>query len=182
MLLLDENPPICPEWVGALAEISEDWWVAHTRSRAEKAFAREMLAQKVTYFLPMRERIMVWGGRRRKVLMPLFQSYVFFAGTPEDRQTALRTNRLAHVLPVRQKQQFIAELEAIRTAIQSGVPLDPYPSIAIGTHCRVVRGPLRGVEGIVIRKDASARLVLQVRMLGQGASLEIGPEDIEPTV
>jgi transcription antitermination factor NusG len=181
MLLLEENPPMVPEWVGSLSEVSTDWWVAHTKARAEKAFARELLAQKIAFFLPMRERVMVWGGRRRKVLTPLFPSYVFFAGSAEERQSALRTNRLAQVIPVRQKPQFIEELDAIRTALQSGAKLDPYPSIAVGTHCRVVRGPLRGIEGIVVRKDALTRLILQIRMLGQGASLEIGPEDVEPT-
>jgi transcriptional antiterminator NusG len=181
MLLLEENPPMVPEWVGTLSQVEGDWWVGHTRSRAEKSFAREMLAQRVTYFLPMRQHVMVWGGRRRKVLMPLFQSYVFFAGSPDDRESALRTNRLAHVIPVRQKGQFVAELEAIRLAFQSGAMLDPYPSIAIGTHCRVIRGPLRGIEGVVIRKDATTRLVLQIRMLGQGASLEIDAENLEPT-
>jgi Transcription termination factor nusG len=102
MLLLDENPPMVPEWVGPLAEIADDWWVAHTRSRAEKAFARELFAQKIAYFLPMRKHVMVWGGRRRSVLTPLFPSYVFFAGSAEDCQSARRTNRLAHVLPVLQ--------------------------------------------------------------------------------
>jgi transcription antitermination factor NusG len=179
MLLLEENPPMIPEWIGSLGEIAGEWWVAHTRSRAEKSFVRELLAQRIAYYLPMHERVMVWGGRRRKVLSPLFQSYVFFAGDAEDRQAALRTNRVAHVFPVRQKERFLAELEAIRFTIQSGTKLDPYPSIAVGTFCRVVRGPLRGIEGVVIRKDASTRLVLQIRMLGQGASLEIAPENLE---
>jgi hypothetical protein len=66
-------------------------------------------------------------------------------------------------------------------AMQSGATLDPYPSIAVGTQCRVIRGPLRGIEGIVIRKDDTTKLVLQIRMLGQGASLEIGPENLERT-
>ena len=181
MLLLEENPPMVPEWVGPFSEVTGDWWVGHTRSRAEKSFAREMLAQRVTYFLPMRHYVMVWGGRRRKVLTPLFPSYVFFAGSNEDRELALRTNRLAHVIPVRQRPQFVAELEAIRLAFHSGAVLDLHPSIAIGKRCRVIRGPLRGIEGVVIRKDATTRLILQVRMLGQGASLEIGPENLEVT-
>jgi transcription antitermination factor NusG len=60
--------------------------------------------------------------------------------------------------------------------------LDPYPSIAVGTHCRIVRGPLQGIEGVVIRRDGVTRLILQIRILGQGASLEIGPENLERTV
>jgi transcription antitermination factor NusG len=181
MLLLDENPPMVPEGVGSLAEIEGEWWVAHTRSRAEKSFARDLLAHRIAYFLPMQERVQVWGGRRRKVLIPIFQSYVFFAGSAEARQSALATQRIAHVFPVRQREKFVAELQAIQLAVQSGAMLDPFPSIAVGSRCRVVRGPLRGIEGIVIRKDGVTKLVLQIRMLGQGACLEIGPEDLELT-
>jgi transcription antitermination factor NusG len=180
MLLLDENPPMLPEWVSQLSEIPGNWWVAHTKSRMEKAFGWELLTKKIAFFLPMRERNVVWGGRRRKVLTPLFPSYVFFAGSAEDRQLALRTNRLAQVIPVHQKPQFISELETIRAALGSGVALDFYPSIAVGTRCRVLRGPLQGIEGVVIRKDAVTRLVLQISMLGQAASLEIDPENVEP--
>ena len=54
-----------------------------------KAFAREMLAQKVTYFLPMRKRIMVWGGARRKSSCLCFNP-TSSSRAAEDRQTALR--------------------------------------------------------------------------------------------
>jgi hypothetical protein len=39
---------------------------------------------------------------------------------------------------------------------------------------------LQGIVGTVVRRDNETRLVLQVSMLGQGASLEIDTDLLEP--
>ncbi len=50
----------------------------------------------------------------------------------------------------------------------------------MGQHCRVLKGPLVGLQGIVIKGPAAARLVLQVDILGQAASIEIDTDILEP--
>ena len=180
MLTLSQNPPMLPETVESLSALDGDWWVAHTKSRAEKALAWDLLAHEIPYFLPMAEKIMLWGGRRRKVLTPIFQSYVFFCGDREARQKVLATNRVCQTIAVNFRERFVAELEAIRQATESKMQMDLYPFAAVGKRCRVARGPLRGTEGTVISKDGITRLVLQISMLGQGAALEIAPDFLEP--
>jgi hypothetical protein len=64
--------------------------------------------------------------------------------------------------------------------MHGGVALAPYPSVPVGQRCRVTGGPLQDLEGIVVAHAATARLVLQVRMLGQGALVEIDAGLIEP--
>jgi transcription antitermination factor NusG len=44
----------------------------------------------------------------------------------------------------------------------------------------VIAGPLLGLEGIVVETKGDARLVLQIDMLGQAASVEIDIEMVEP--
>ena len=59
--------------------------------------------------------------------------------------------------------------------------IDNYPRLPIGSHCRIISGPMMGIEGVVIkRKDAKARMVLEVTMLGQGAVVEIDSDLLEP--
>jgi transcription antitermination factor NusG len=58
--------------------------------------------------------------------------------------------------------------------------LDPHPYLQTGVRVRVRTGPLRGVEGVVEVKPRVDRLVLQVHALGQAASLEIDPAEVEP--
>ena len=44
----------------------------------------------------------------------------------------------------------------------------------------VVRGPLQGIRGILLRKDKRHRLVLGVRLIQQAAAVEIDVNDVVP--
>ena len=50
-----------------------------------------------------------------------------------------------------------------------------------GMMVEVVHGPLRGVVGRLMRKDApKARLVLSVDLIGQAVSVEVDAADVKP--
>src|SRR5438105_2419012 len=76
MLRVEENPPAQSPVVEDLASAPGRWWVAHTRSRCEKALAWDLLRRGIVYFLPMVERVRMSGGRKRRFLLPLFPSYL----------------------------------------------------------------------------------------------------------
>lgn len=181
MLKMSENPAILTPEVQSLNELTGTWWVAYTKPRFEKAFAWDMLSRGIGYFLPMREKITFYGGRKRHVMVPLFTSYVFFCGTESDRYTAMTTNRLCQTIEVVDQDSLIEELANIEKALLSKAIIDNYPRLPIGGRCRIISGPMMGTEGVVIeRKDAKARMVLEVTILGQGAVVEIDSDLLEP--
>jgi transcription antitermination factor NusG len=181
MLKLSENPAILTPEVESLAQLSGTWWVAYTKPRFEKAFAWSLYNHGIGYFLPMREKITFSGGRKRRVLAPMFSSYVFLCGTDEDRYTALTTNRVCQTIEVADQECLIDELLSIERALLSRAVVDNYPRLPVGVRCRIISGPMMGLEGVVIRReDARARMVLEVTILGQGAVVEIDADLIEP--
>ncbi len=181
MLRLSDNPAILTPEVQSVIELSGTWWVAHTKARFEKAFAWDMFNRGIGYFLPMREKIIFSGGRKRHVMAPLFTSYVFICGTELDRYTALTTNRLCQTIEVVDQDLLIRELAMIEKALFSKAIIDRYPRLPVGGRCKIVSGPMMGTEGVVIeRKDAKARMVLEVTILGQGAVVEIDSDLLEP--
>ncbi len=179
MLRFEDNPPILPEGIASVSELQGEWWVAHTKARNEKSLACDLLDRNVDYFLPLIEKVKFSGGRKRRLMLPLFSSYVFFCGGAEQRYEVLATDRVCQVIRVLHREQFVGELLAIQQAINSKVHLDLHPLAAVGKRCRVIAGPLQGVVGSVIRLDNRARLVLWVSMLGRGASLEIDADLLE---
>jgi transcriptional antiterminator RfaH len=180
MLKLSDNPPQIPPGAGSIARLEGAWCVAHTRARFEKAFAWDLLHRGIAYFLPMMERVRVSGGRKRRVMVPLFTSYVFFCGSDSDRHAAMTTGRLCQTIPVIDQTQFLSEIMAIEKVIAGCAVLDQYPRIAAGTRCRVIAGPFQGIEGVVIDRNKMARMVLSVGILGQGAAVEIDADLLEP--
>lgn len=181
MLKLCENPAILTPEVESLYEIKGTWWAAYTKPRFEKVFAWDMLNHGIGYFLPMREKVIFSGSRKRLIMSPLFASYVFFCGTKEDRYTALSTNRLCTVIEVADQELLIQELMSIEKAIFTKAVIDNYPHLAIGINCRITSGPMIGTEGIVIEKNyEKTRMVIEVTMLGQGVIIEIDSDLLEP--
>ena len=179
MLKLSENPPTTwPEGKG-IGDFAGIWWVAHTKSRNEKALAWQMQRKDISYFLPMTKKIYRRKGRTFRSLLPLFTGYVFFCGGENDRLEVLRTNRVAHIIEVTDQDLLIDELSPIQRALCEGQQLLPHKYIKAGQQCRVTAGPLIGTEGIVVRTSQHTRLVLQVDMLGQATSVEIAMDMIE---
>ena len=181
MPILTENPAILTPQVQSLTELTGTWWVARTKARFEKVFAWDMFSHGIGYFLPMREKIIFSGGRKRCVMVPLFTSYVFFCGTEQDRYMALKTNRLCQTIEVIDQDSLVEELVSIEKALLSKAIIDNYPQLPVGGHCRIKSGPMMGIEGVVIeRKDTKARMVIEVTILGQGAVVEIDSDLLEP--
>jgi len=179
MLKVSENPPIIWPQEESIRDFEGQWWVVHTRSRNEKALAQDLISKDISYFLPMSWKISRKSRRTTRSFLPLFSGYLFFCGKEEDRVELLKTNRVAHLIEVDNQQKLLDELVKVNQALQSGAPLTPHNYIKEGQRCRVIAGPLIGLEGIVVRSNNAIRLVLQIDMLGQAASVEIDVDLIE---
>lgn len=179
MLKETENPPILyPEGL-AIPQVSGQWWVAHTKSRNEKALAQDLMAKQIAYFLPMSWNIRRHRERTFKSLLPVFTGYMFFCGNDLDRVEVLKTNRVAGILDVVDQIKLVGELSQIEQALRAGAPLLPHDYIKTGQWCRVTAGPLMGLEGIVVEVKKVTRLVLQIEILGQATCVEIDVNMIE---
>ena len=179
MLKLNENPPIIWPDGKSIRDFAGLWWVAHTRSRNEKALAHDLIRKDISYFLPMSWKVRRRKGRTMRSLLPLFSGYMFFCGEESQRVELLRTNRVANLIEVKDQQRLLDELLQIEQALQSGAPIVPHKYIKTGQHCRVIGGPLTDLQGIVLKTKTITRLVLQIDMLGQAASVEIDTDMIE---
>lgn len=180
MLKVHENPPLLWPEGGSVDRFEGQWWVAHTKSRNEKVLAHDLMAKGIHYFLPMTWNVRRQSQRTIKSLLPLFTGYLFFCGDEMQRLELLKTNRVANLLEVVDQDALVRELVRFEQALRAGAPLTPHKYLAKGQWCRVVAGPLLGLEGIVEQMKGATRLILQIDMLGQAASVEIDVDMIEP--
>ncbi len=165
--------------VESLRDFTGEWWVVHTKSRNEKALAHDLRQRQISYFLPMTWKVRRKSRRTIRSLLPLFSGYLFFCGGENDRTEVLRTDRVANLIKVNDQDKLLNELLQIQQAIGAGAPLIPDKYVQAGQKCKVIAGPLLGLEGVVATTRGVTRLVLQVDMLGQAASVEIDIDMIE---
>jgi transcription antitermination factor NusG len=149
------------------------WWVLHTRSRQEKKVAETLARHDTPCYLPVRASRRRYAKSVANFEVPLFPCYVFMWGETPACDAALRTNRVAHVLPVTDQERLTHELVQIDTALTSASVVNVYPQIRVGQRYRVTRGPLKDIEGVAVRQGRHFEVCLDVTMLGQSAAVEV---------
>src|SRR3990172_11416982 len=160
--------------VGELIEPEDyKWFAVRTAPRHEKRVHERLLGRGVESFLPLWERWSRWKDRRKLVQLPLFSGYCFAHFAIHDRLEVITTLGVRGIVGSNRGPEPVedAEIESLRTLIRSSLRFDPCPSIKIGMRVEVVRGPLMGVQGLLIRKDSKDRLVLSVDLIRQGAAV-----------
>ena len=132
MLKVSENPPaIWPE-EKSIRDFVGLWWVAHTKSRNEKALAHDLIQKNIDYFLPMCWKIHHTRGRKIRSLLPLFGGYLFFCASENRRLDVLKTNRVANIITVRDPAKLLEQLLIIEHAFRAGAALAPHKYIKAG--------------------------------------------------
>lgn len=168
--LLDEPP----------AADGRGWIAFYTLSRREKDLMRKLEAATVPFYSPLvKRRLRSPGGRTRISYVPLFPGYVFSLVDDEQRRTALATNTVARWLPIGDADAFVGDLRNIKRLIDTEQPLTPEARLESGQPVRVRSGPLQGIEGTVVKRRSGQRLLVAVRFLNQGASIELEDVDLE---
>lgn len=183
MPVLPAEPFVQPQDLLSTPETSAArgcWWVLHTRSRAEKSLVRRLAGSTAGFFLPLHRHEWRSRGRLLSSYLPLFPGYVFLHGDETDRMRALETNLVAGCLPVVDQQQLRRDLERVYRLMASDAPLSPEARLQPGARVRVARGPLEGLDGKVLRHEGRLKLLIEVRLLQQGVSVEIESWMLEP--
>jgi transcription antitermination factor NusG len=158
------------------------WFAVWTRSRHEQVVRDQLEQKQIIAFLPTITRWSRWKDRKKKIDWPLFPGYCFAQFNPENALPILKCTGVVNIVSVEGKPAAIPEyeLDSIRLLVGSDLQFDPCPLIHEGMMVEVIHGPLRGVVGRLLRKNApKATLVLSVDLIGQAVSVEVDAADVK---
>lgn len=155
------------------------WYALWSHSHCERLVAEQLAAREFEVFLPTLDVWSTRGGRRRRIPVPMFPGYLFLRHAMDKTSyievrkarglVTILGERWDHLEPIPER-----EIESIRALVASRMPVLPHIFLRDGQRVRIARGPLAGVEGILVRqKPASGLLVLSVELLQRSVSVEI---------
>src|ERR1700675_257031 len=157
------------------------WYALYTRHQHEKIVDQILTNKGFNTFLPLYATTHNWKDRTKTLSLPLFPCYVFLKGGIERRLQILTTPGIYGLVSSAGQPAAIPdiEIEAIRRVIESGTRVEAHPFLKCGNWVRVKCGPLTGIEGILVRKKNTSRLVLSVEVLGTAAAIEVAAFQVE---
>jgi transcription termination/antitermination protein NusG len=157
------------------------WYAVHTRSRHEDRVFLGLMQKAFTAFLPKLE---VWSkrkDRRKKIMIPMFPGYLFVELPRIDnaiKLDVLKTFGVVHLLGKPRGSEPIPvpdeKIDAIRRIVESKVEVQQFQYPKVGEPARIVDGPFKGVEGLVLRTDYEKELfVIEIELLQRAVAIKL---------
>jgi transcription antitermination factor NusG len=159
-----------------------NWFALYTYPRHEKAVLEHLTRRTIESFLPLYTAVHRWrNGVKATVQLPLFPGYVFVHTEERACARLVQVPSVARIVASRGIPLSMPEreIDALRASM-STLTFEPHPFLHLGDQVRVKRGPLAGLEGILVQKKGSYRFLLRMSLLMQAAAVEIDACDVEP--
>jgi transcription antitermination factor NusG len=158
------------------------WFALQVRSRREGLITAHLEGQGYECFLPLYKSKRRWSDRVKEIEQPLFPGYLFCRFDLHNRGPLLMTPGVQQIVGIARTPMAVEEkeIEAIRLALSSGLPNQPWPYMQVGERVRVNYGSLVNLEGILVNFKGSNRVVLSVTLLQRSVAMEIEMAWVSP--
>lgn len=174
--------PTAPANLGLATYPSLHWYAIYTCANHERRIADQLVNRGIEHFLPQYESVRRWKDRKVRLQRPLFPGYLFVHMDLQNRLRVLHIPGVVrfvgfdgHAVPVSEE-----DLSRIREFFNQGFRAEPHPFLKAGRRVWVERGPLAGMQGIVVRKKNKVRFVVSVELIMRSVSVEIDEADLKP--
>ena len=170
--------------VGAAVEpFAVNWFALQTRSRHEKVVQGELQRQAIETFLPTLKRLSQWKDRKKTIEFPMFSGYCFARfSLYERRLSILQAPGVVRIIGSHSFPEPIPdhEIESLQILWKNQYPRDAHPFLKEGMLVEIVRGPLQGVTGRLVRHARQCRIVLSITLIQQAIAVEVDASDVMP--
>jgi len=168
------------------------WYALYTRSRAEKrvhiALQNKMkneLIPQINFFLPLQKVKSRWSDRIKEVEKPIIPGYVFVEARLSNYlwRELILTPGVSNLLHRGTEPLIVppSDIKIIEQIMNSKLPLTSYLMLQEGQNVIVKKGPLQGVEGILLKINPNTnKLVVNFPLLNRSVRTTIDIWDVEP--
>ncbi len=151
------------------------WVAVVVRPRAERKVQAGLLNAGLETFVPWHGVRRRWSDRIKILEQNLFPGYIFCRSTFTERLLVMNQPGVEWVVSFDRTPALIPDdqIAALRVAVQSGLPLGPWPFLKAGQRVRIERGVLAGIEGTLdarLLSVAHCSLRRSAAKVGRGGS------------
>jgi transcription antitermination factor NusG len=158
------------------------WFAVYTTPRHEKRVSQYLSQRGITHYLPLYHVRRKWrDGSTVTLDLPLFPGYIFVRIERRERVRVLEVPGVLAIVGGTGRQPASlpeAEIDALRLGLHLR-RAEPHPLLTIGQRARIRSGALAGMEGVVVRKKNSLRVVLTVDLIMQSVAVEVDGSELE---
>ena len=152
------------------------WYAVYVRSHHEKKVYQLFEKKGVESSLPLIKTTRKWSDRMKKVEVPLFRGYVFVRlDIDKDKLNILQTDGVVKFIGIQSKPSIIPDeqIHWIHMMVKESDIVQNVKEIPVGQKVRVLAGPFKDLEGVIMRSGNQSRLVVVIESIMHAASVVI---------
>ena len=140
------------------------WYVLYTKPRQEKKVSDSLNAIGIEAYCPLVTVVKQWSDRKKKVQVPLINSYVFVNIEEHQREDVFKVSGIVRYLFWLGKPALVRaiEIEALKQSLEGIVASFEISAIQKNEIYKIPEGPFQGFEGIVKNVNATTIQLLLV--------------------
>jgi transcription termination/antitermination protein NusG len=163
--------------------MKKKWFVFYTKSRQEKKTNELLLKKGLDPFLPLQQVMRQWTDRKKKVTVPLFNSYIFVFIEEHRIPDVLQIPGIAWNVRHNGKPAVLhlAELNTIQRFVQTGWLIEArsdFAKIELGDVVKVLDGPLKGTIGRLTEFHNKHQFSVVLESIGQVITAQIDKQAV----
>jgi transcription antitermination factor NusG len=158
------------------------WYVFYTFPRAEKLVKTELEKMNYEVFLPQVRTLRVWKNRQKRLIYQvLFPSYIFVKTFKEDLCKIRQVDKIVTYIHIGGEPSIISdkEIECINKMLDMNHNISTNTSFCEGQKVRIIRGPLKGFQGLLLQQNGKYRFGIQLKDIHQNISIDICTDVLE---
>lgn len=179
-LMPTHKPVIIPELFGELVHSdTQRWTVIHTKPRQEKKLAEYATREGIIYYLPQIESSHVYNHRKVSFQVPMFPGYIFVRIGELEKHRLSISGGVVNFIRVLNQEELLGELRNIYHTRKSKLDMENTLWLDQGLQVEVIKGPLKGVRGVVESHEKIGEVQLQINILRQAVRVKIKPDNLK---
>jgi transcriptional antiterminator RfaH len=151
------------------------WFTLFTMPNHEKIVCGNLNKIGIESFLPMRKEMRQWSDRKMKVEVPYFPNYLFVNIRKVDRYKVFEVPGVVRYLDSNQNPTVMREKEIniIKTLESAGKFEVTSENFSKGDLVVITSGPLKNLQGVLIDKKGTKRLLLQIESIKRNLLVDV---------
>ena len=124
-----------------------------------------------------------WSDRKKKVEVPLFPNYLFVRISSYDKWNVLAVEGVVRFLQFDGKSAILSEddMDSIRKSLLAN-PEVSNEKFERGDHVIIERGPLKGLEGVLVKNNGRKRLAIRIDTIDRSLLVNVSPADLKKQI
>lgn len=168
-----------------MLDTDQRWHALYVRPRSEKKVAAELVDMGFEVYLPLITVVRQWSDRRKKILEPLFKSYLFVRSREKEYYAIRSVYGVVKFVVFEGKVADVPEnqLLAIKKFVkeyEGEDDLGTTDDLKEGQMVRIVTGGLKGLVGRLVSFNGKKRVLVHIETVGQYIPVDVARSKVEP--